>query len=413
MHIVKNLSLIRLFKWRYLFALAFFLTAELVAPRTAVAVTLNQNDYEMYRDNDVLYYQKGCLKDRQIKSNDAAPTGDTQLRGANNEEKVWNYLKDQGYSDEQAAGIMGNLAWESGDKTFEKATNSEELSGGGGYGLAQWTGARRTEINEAAKKQGVSVTDLKFQLDYLNYEINTRTEKGSSTVTEAEGLKKLQSVDDATKYFMDNFERPGVPHLDKRMQLANEYLEKYGGGQSASKTAGASADCNEKDAPTSATCGSGGFGGTLLCYAWPDFKGLDTTPTEEYKAAIEKASSEGRYVGGTRFKGIDCGGFVSLLLQDSGFEPAYNYSGKGGNTTSQYKWTKENWETLGQGNTINVADLKQGDVANNESTHTFIFVGEVSGFNANIASASWDERAPMADPQENPTASQWTWFRKK
>ena len=43
-------------------------------------------------------------------NNSSNPT----LTGANNAEQIWNYLKSQGFSDAGIAGIMGNLAQESG-----------------------------------------------------------------------------------------------------------------------------------------------------------------------------------------------------------------------------------------------------------------------------------------------------------
>ena len=161
-------------------------------------------------------------------------------------------------------------------------------------------------------------------------------------------------------------------------------------------------------------CGDPGLIGYLKCYAWPDYRGSGyTDPTPDYAKAVEVAQGEGRYVGGINYPGIDCGGFITLLLTDSGHEPGYNYNGRGGNTVSQYKWTQENWETLGQGNEINVADLRPGDVANDENNHTFMWIGPVEGFQpTNIASASLDDRAPMAG-QENPTEAKWTWFGKR
>lgn len=374
------------------------------------------DDPSFRAQNDVLYTET-CKTTSSGESTDDF----TPLEGSDNAQKVWNYFKSKGLSDEQVAGIMGNLAWESGDPTFNNATDSEELSGGGGYGLAQWTGGRRTQINEAATRAGTSVTDLQFQLDYLHQEMTTRTERDGGSTTEFDGIKGTSSAAEAAEYFMYNFERPGDLRLKERVDLANGYLQKYGGtgggaGESSDTLTSSNTECDDSEGSpgvTDADCGEGGFIGTLKCYAWPNYRGNDITPTEDYQKAIDNALSQDRYVGGTAHKGIDCGGFVSLLLQDSGFEPAYNYSGKGGNTVSQYQWTADNWQTLGKGNEINVADLLPGDVANDKNNHTFIFVGQVEGFEpTGIASASWDERAPMAG-RENPTQSKWTWFRKK
>lgn len=169
----------------------------------------------------------------------------------------------------------------------------------------------------------------------------------------------------------------------------------------------------------------GGFGGgdlaqTTLAYAWPQYKGLTIDATEGWNNAVKKADSEKRYVGGIVHHGIDCGGFVTTLLVDSGFAPNYNYGGKladgAGATPTQLKWAQANWQSLGTGSSINTAELKPGDVAIKSSTagsgHTFVYVGDVPGFESKIASASLDERAPMAG-KESPTDGDFTWFRKK
>lgn len=363
----------------------------------------------MFRaQNDVLYYDDECAPGSSGSSSSSTP-----LEGSDNAQKVWNYFKSKGFSDEQTAGIMGNLAWESGDPTFNKATSSEELSGGGGFGLGQWTGGRRTDLVNTAKDQDRSVTDLGYQLDYLYNEMKTRTERDGGSKTEEQGMKEQTSVESATEYFMYNFERPGDLRLKERTDYAKQYLEKYGGTGSSGGSS-SSGDCGEGAGSSNAQCGEGGLIGTLKCYAWPEYKGSGyTTPTEDYKKAVERAQSEGRYVGGNSMPGIDCGAFVTILLNDSGYEPGYNYNGRGGATGQQYKWTSENWKVLGKGNEINIADLKPGDVANDRDNHTFMWVGQVDGFEpTNIASASLEDRAPMAG-HENATQARWTWFGKR
>ena len=136
---------------------------------------------------------------------------------------------------------------------------------------------------------------------------------------------------------------------------------------------------------------NGNFSEYVLKYAWPD----STTRTDkkpEYAEAIEKAKSEGRYVGDSCFGGgVDCGGFVTTILHDSGFEPRYNHNGKlseGADYTAvQRAWAEANWQTLGNGASINVADLKPGDVAHSPG-HTFVYAGDIPGFNSKITSAS-------------------------
>ncbi len=154
----------------------------------------------------------------------------------------------------------------------------------------------------------------------------------------------------------------------------------------------------------------GNFNETLKAYAWSDHRGLTVEARPEYVEAYTTAQSEGRYIGGIRYPGIDCGGFVTLLVTDSGFDPGYNHEGRGGPTGTQEAWARENWQTVGNGASIDPAELQPGDVAFSPG-HTFIFVGDVDGFESNIASSSLDERAPMAG-NESLTSASVTWYRK-
>ena len=176
----------------------------------------------------------------------------------------------------------------------------------------------------------------------------------------------------------------------------------------------------DKDSGNSCTTGSfsgGNLDQTLKAYAWPEYKGMTIEATKDYQAAVKKALAGGYYTGGTTAatKGIDCGGFVTLLVRDSGYDPGYNFDGKGGATPTQEQWMQQHWQKIPPSD-VTPGKLQPGDVAIN-SSHTFIYVAQGSknpdGFNAPIASASLDERAPMADNQQSPTQPGYNWYRKK
>lgn len=188
---------------------------------------------------------------------------------------------------------------------------------------------------------------------------------------------------------------------EKLVSLVIENIKSGGGGSK-----GNGDNCNEGGKT------GGNFNEVLKQYAWSEWKGMTIEARQEYMDAVNDAASKGLYVGGTAHRGIDCGGFVTLLVRDSGYDEGYNYDGKGGNTVSQEAWMKENWEHLGNSGSINPDELQPGDVAIN-AQHTFIYVGEVDGFESKIASASWDERAPMADTNQQPTEPGYNWYRKK
>jgi N-acetylmuramoyl-L-alanine amidase len=174
----------------------------------------------------------------------------------------------------------------------------------------------------------------------------------------------------------------------------------------------------------------GNFAQTLAAYAWPNYRGhpyLIKTPA--YAKAVIAAQASGRYVGGLGNPGIDCGGFITTLMIDSGFEPNYNYGGKpsngGGTTVQQQTWLKAHWRTVGPSGGMDPSKLHPGDVAIN-GDHTFVYAGKVGGtgadaappgFTSNTASASvaittttaW--RAPMAG-DETPNMPGYTWYSK-
>lgn len=158
---------------------------------------------------------------------------------------------------------------------------------------------------------------------------------------------------------------------------------------------------------------SGDLSATVKNYAHPEYHPAPfIEPKKAYESAFKKASSEGIYIGGKSHPGIDCGGFITLAMINSGYEPNYNYSGKlskeAGPTLIQETWLKENWQQI---NPRSTADLKSGDVAIT-SKHTYMYVGKIEGFGSNIASASLDSRAPMAG-EETPADPSFSWYRKK
>ncbi len=168
------------------------------------------------------------------------------------------------------------------------------------------------------------------------------------------------------------------------------------------------------DSPTlAAVCGpeAGNLTSYVLAYAWPEYHApnfLDMMP--DYKEAVDRRLQQGKYVGGGSHPGIDCGGFVTTLLQDSGFDPEY---GGGGSVPTQHSYVKEQgWEIIND-----ISQLQPGDVAfNADNSHTFVYVGNINGFGSVIASASYSGRtntnwrAPMAG-KEN--MNNVTWYHKR
>lgn len=141
------------------------------------------------------------LDDKKVKSiKRVVPSNDSEF--------IINYFVNKGLTRIQAKGIYGNLMQESGG-------NIQAISSDGhdSYGLAQWTGPRKQKLFEM---YGPNPT-IEQQLDFLWWELNN-THKDA-----LRALKQAKTVYDATKIFMDKFERPhrDYANFNRRLKYAN------------------------------------------------------------------------------------------------------------------------------------------------------------------------------------------------
>ncbi len=159
------------------------------------------------------------------------------------QEKLWFALLDIGYSKEQAAGVLGNIAWESGG--FDPSII--EIGSGAGIGLCQWTGPRRTKLEEFAASRNTSWTDENLQIEFLLGELNPYG--GADGFAEYQFLSyngytpsdffNATTVEQATIAFCWTFERPSDPHMTERLSEAQKYYNMFKDQEAPS---GASAD---------------------------------------------------------------------------------------------------------------------------------------------------------------------------
>lgn len=206
---------------------------------------------------DQYYIDQGIIRYDPRPANCSSVDGAnaTVLAGADNREKIWNYLIAKGLSQPQTAGVMGNLQTESGGSWSPTVNEYGQEFGSAGYGLAQWTGGRRdalvAHLNTVASEQMVKYynadystaaaattqeegfipkntktdtlmpvadndTLLLAQLNFLYDESKARTISqtsidrglGQAGDTEWDALKKLTSIEDAATLWVYSFERP-------------------------------------------------------------------------------------------------------------------------------------------------------------------------------------------------------------
>lgn len=127
------------------------------------------------------------------------------------------YFMSQGWTREQAAGIVGNLHYESdGLNPYAKGDymNGEYTA----FGLAQWRGDRVSLFQRIFGKS-IKTATFEEQLKFVQYEL-TNNESAAG-----QALKKAKTVDEATRVFMEKYERPSVAasknSLSKRIAAAN------------------------------------------------------------------------------------------------------------------------------------------------------------------------------------------------
>ena len=124
-----------------------------------------------------------------------------------NEAITWDFLKSQGFSDVQVAGIMGNLMQEHRFQTSDAA---------GGLGIAQWTGGRRNNL--LAQPDPYSIDT---QLQYLMTELNGGYSSAKNSIMNS------TSIESATRAFQNQFERCGICREETRINYAYDIFNRY------------------------------------------------------------------------------------------------------------------------------------------------------------------------------------------
>jgi len=175
-------------------------------------------------------------------------------------------------------------------------------------------------------------------------------------------------------------------------------------------------------------------------YAWPKHMGDGyTLCMPNYAKAVYQHNIKGQYVGSpsddgrdclyrengkthSGLGGVDCGGFVTIAMKDSGLDPNYAADKKkwvsGGNTTDQYNYLASHPELYKNlGKIRGTGDIPAGAVAIAIKTkemgvtgHTYMYLGKINNpkFKGNGASASQGSRSAMATNAYD--FDQFVWF---
>lgn len=173
--------------------------------------------------------------------------GASSLTGNDNAEKAFNYFVTKGYQPFQAAGIVGNMMFESGvlpqrlqGTSASVITPAEEVGTRNiGWGIVQWTpGSKMIDPVTAA---GQDPNDLAVQLDFLWNQL-----EGNPPLSEkraGDEIKGTTSLEEAVKAFQGTrsaggqyygYERPADQSgtVQARTDFAIDALAQFGSGTS-------------------------------------------------------------------------------------------------------------------------------------------------------------------------------------
>jgi hypothetical protein len=324
---------------------------------------------------------------------------DGNLSGTNNQHKAFNFFVQNGFSKEQAAGIVGNMIAESGvepmrlqnTRSGTETKPSEVLTTELGWGIVQWTPARKMVIpSRTGKASDEEIGSLGFQLQFLLKQL-----RGQGPLPEkpaGDALLRASSVEQAAYEFGDKFERfgghenPNHPTYAERKANAQHVYKLFAGsapgGNGADPAASTGGGCG---------AGSGNIAEVAKSLAWPDDghnSVLAAAAKKEYVAAMEKYNDGP--AGDDPYS--DCGRFVATVMRMSGADPDF---------PKVYTPTQKSYmESPGKYDYWHgepPGGMKPGDILNGPG-HTYLYIGpwgaDGRGFNA--ASGSLHDHVPQA-----------------
>lgn len=152
--------------------------------------------------------KKGIIEEPLVDTSKITTIRRISINQSNQSNYIIDYFVNKGLTRNQAKGIYGNLMQESRGNI--RAVSND---GNDSYGLAQWIGPRKQKL---FSMYGFN-PNVKQQLDFLWWELNNTHKDALAS------LKRTSTVSDATRVFMNQFERPhrDYANFNKRLQYAN------------------------------------------------------------------------------------------------------------------------------------------------------------------------------------------------
>ena len=139
-----------------------------------------------------------------------------------NEARTYFYLRELKWTHKGTCAVMGNINQESG---FSTAAIS--FDGYGSLGICQWTGGRRTNLENFLKARGFTNDSLEGQCAFLDFE----TKKGYVDLYKSLTQETSYTLIELTDKFCREWERPAEAYANysRRESSAQTYYKRYEG----------------------------------------------------------------------------------------------------------------------------------------------------------------------------------------
>ena len=142
-----------------------------------------------------------------------------------NAKYIYKFFSNKGWTKNAICGMLGNMYAESGIKA-----DIDQIGGGGGYGLVQWT--PKSHLTDWANQRKLNWRTVDTQCQKIQYELEHGEQFYKTSkfpLTFKQYIKSTKSPYDLAAVFVANYERPASPNYDKRGKYAEEWCKKIDG----------------------------------------------------------------------------------------------------------------------------------------------------------------------------------------
>ena len=142
-----------------------------------------------------------------------------------NAKYIYNFFRARGWTAQAICGMFGTMQGESGI-----IADIDEISGGGGYGLVQWT--PKSKLVNWANARGLNYRTVETQCQRIQWELENGEQfyrTSAYPLTFRQYIASTSSASYLAQVFINNYERPANPNQPRRWQWATDWYNKLSG----------------------------------------------------------------------------------------------------------------------------------------------------------------------------------------